>query len=127
MVVTDAFVGCSFQADVGEQSADIGKSGLRIRRMGHLTRTVHVDGCDLLRQLVALLDQQGGSVRGLLTKSGVNVNLLRSQLGDAIDRLPKLFDGFSDILRESVGAAGFLIDSDCRYTFSFGEGVNQKV
>jgi len=40
--------------------------------------------------MVALLDQQGGSVRGLLTKSGVNVNLLRSQLGDAIDRLPKL-------------------------------------
>ena len=40
--------------------------------------------------LVALLDQQGGSIRGLLTKAGVNVNLLRSQLGDAIDRLPKV-------------------------------------
>jgi ATP-dependent Clp protease ATP-binding subunit ClpB len=40
--------------------------------------------------MVALLDQQGGTVRGLLTKSGVNVNLLRSQLGDAIDRLPKV-------------------------------------
>ena len=40
--------------------------------------------------MVALLDQQGGSVRGLLTKSGVNVNLLRSQLGDALDRLPKV-------------------------------------
>jgi ATP-dependent Clp protease ATP-binding subunit ClpB len=40
--------------------------------------------------MVALLDQQGGSVRGLLTKSGINVNLLRSQLGDAIDRLPKV-------------------------------------
>ncbi len=40
--------------------------------------------------LVALLDQQGGSVRGLLTKSGVNVNLLRSQLGEAVDRLPKV-------------------------------------
>src|SRR5210317_2379783 len=40
--------------------------------------------------MVALLDQQGGSVRGLLTKSGVNVNLLRSQLGEAIDRLPKV-------------------------------------
>jgi ATP-dependent Clp protease ATP-binding subunit ClpB len=38
--------------------------------------------------MVALLDQQGGSVRGLLTKSGVKVNLLRSQLGDALDRLP---------------------------------------
>ncbi len=40
--------------------------------------------------MVALLDQQGGSVRGLLTKSGINANLLRSQLGDAIDRLPKV-------------------------------------
>jgi len=38
--------------------------------------------------MVALLDQQGGSVRGLLTKAGVNVNLLRSQLGEALDRLP---------------------------------------
>ena len=38
--------------------------------------------------LVALLDQQGGSVRGVLPKAGVNVNLLRSLLGDAIDRLP---------------------------------------
>lgn len=40
--------------------------------------------------MIALLDQQGGSVRGLLTKSGVNVNLLRSQLGDLIDRLPSV-------------------------------------
>jgi ATP-dependent Clp protease ATP-binding subunit ClpB len=40
--------------------------------------------------MVALLDQQGGSVRGLLTKAGVNVNLLRSQLGEALDRLPRV-------------------------------------
>ena len=40
--------------------------------------------------MVALLDQQGGAVRGLLTKAGVNVNLLRSQLGDAVDRLAKV-------------------------------------
>ncbi len=40
--------------------------------------------------MIALLDQQGGSVRGLLTKSGVNVNLLRSQLGELIDRLPSV-------------------------------------
>jgi len=40
--------------------------------------------------MVALLDQQGGAVRGLLTKAGVNINLLRSQLGDAVDRLPKV-------------------------------------
>ena len=40
--------------------------------------------------LVALLDQQGSSVRGLFAKSGVNVNLLRSQLGEALDRLPRV-------------------------------------
>ena len=40
--------------------------------------------------MVALLNQQGSSVRGLLTKSGVNVNLLRSQLGETLDRLPKV-------------------------------------
>jgi len=40
--------------------------------------------------LVALLDQQGSSVRGLLSKAGVNVNLLRSQLGETLDRLPKV-------------------------------------
>jgi ATP-dependent Clp protease ATP-binding subunit ClpB len=47
--------------------------------------------------MVALLDQQGGSVRGLLTKSGVNVNLLRSQLGDAVDRLPRVEGSGGDV------------------------------
>ena len=47
--------------------------------------------------MVALLDQQGGTVRGLLTKAGVNVNLLRSQLGDAIDRLPKVEGSGGDV------------------------------
>ena len=40
--------------------------------------------------MTALLDQQGGSVRHLLDKAGTNVNLLRSQLGEALDRLPKV-------------------------------------
>jgi ATP-dependent Clp protease ATP-binding subunit ClpB len=40
--------------------------------------------------MVALLDQQGGSVRHLLTQAGVNVTTLRSQLGEALDRLPKV-------------------------------------
>ncbi|MEM7612144.1 MAG: ATP-dependent chaperone ClpB [Pseudomonadota bacterium] len=40
--------------------------------------------------MLALLDQQGGSVRGLLTKAGGNVNQLRSSLGDALDRLPQV-------------------------------------
>ena len=36
----------------------------------------------------ALLDQEGGSVRPLLDKAGANLNALRSQLGQALDRLP---------------------------------------
>ena len=40
--------------------------------------------------MLALLDQQGGTVRPLLTKAGANVNLLRSRLGDALDQLPQV-------------------------------------
>ncbi|WP_324319458.1 ATP-dependent chaperone ClpB [Povalibacter sp.] len=40
--------------------------------------------------MTALLDQQGGSVRHLLDKAGTNVNLLRSHLGQMLDRLPKV-------------------------------------
>src|SRR6187549_1090820 len=40
--------------------------------------------------MAALLEQQGGSVIGILTKAGANLNLLRSQLGEAIDRLPSV-------------------------------------
>ena len=47
--------------------------------------------------MVALLDQQGGSVRGVLTKAGVNVNLLRSQLGEAIDRLARVEGAAGDV------------------------------
>ena len=40
--------------------------------------------------MVALLDQQGGSVRHLLTKAGVKVNVLRSRLGERLDSFPKV-------------------------------------
>lgn len=40
--------------------------------------------------MVALLDQQGGSVRHLLTKAGVKVNALRSHLGERLDSFPKV-------------------------------------
>jgi ATP-dependent Clp protease ATP-binding subunit ClpB len=43
-----------------------------------------------LHLMTALLDQQGGTVRSLLTQAGVNVNALRSQLGEALDRLPRV-------------------------------------
>ncbi|MFO7287902.1 MAG: ATP-dependent chaperone ClpB, partial [Gammaproteobacteria bacterium] len=38
--------------------------------------------------MAALLEQEGGTVRGLLTKAGVDLNRLRSALGKALDRLP---------------------------------------
>jgi ATP-dependent Clp protease ATP-binding subunit ClpB len=66
--------------------------------------------------MVALLDQQGGTVRGLLTKAGVNVNLLRSQLGDAVDRLPKV-----------EGAGGELhISNDLTRLFNLTDKIAQK-
>ncbi len=47
--------------------------------------------------MVALLDQQGGTVRHLLTQADVNVNKLRSQLGEALDRLPKVEGAQGDV------------------------------
>ncbi|HUO82886.1 MAG TPA: Clp protease N-terminal domain-containing protein, partial [Gammaproteobacteria bacterium] len=43
-----------------------------------------------LHLMIVLLDQQGGTVRHLLAKADVNVNLLRSKLGEALDRLPRV-------------------------------------
>lgn len=40
--------------------------------------------------MVALLDQEGGTVRHLLTQANVNINLLRSHLGEVLDRLPQV-------------------------------------
>ena len=43
-----------------------------------------------LHMMLALLEQEGGTVRGLLTKAGVKVQQLRSSLGQALDRLPRV-------------------------------------
>ena len=51
--------------------------------------------------MIALLDQEGGSARGLLTQSGVNVNLLRSQLGEALDRMPSVSGGDEGVVHLS--------------------------
>ncbi|HHH89427.1 MAG TPA: AAA family ATPase, partial [Aliiroseovarius sp.] len=45
----------------------------------------------------AMLDQEGGSVYHLLTQADVNVNLLRSQLGEALDRLPQIGEATGDV------------------------------
>ncbi len=40
--------------------------------------------------LLALLDQDGGTVRHVLDRAGVNVRQLRSALGEALDRMPRV-------------------------------------
>ena len=40
--------------------------------------------------MMAMLDQEGGTVRHLLTQADVNVSLLRSQLGEVMERLPQV-------------------------------------
>ncbi len=47
--------------------------------------------------LLALLDSQGGSVRPLLVKAGVDVNKLRSELGSALERLPTVSGAAGDV------------------------------
>lgn len=40
--------------------------------------------------MLALLDQEGGTVRPLLTQCGINVSPLRNELSSQLDRLPKV-------------------------------------
>ncbi|WP_078120987.1 ATP-dependent chaperone ClpB [Thiosocius teredinicola] len=47
--------------------------------------------------LTALLDQEGGTVRHLLAQADVNVNQLRSALGEALDRLPSVQGAAGDV------------------------------
>jgi ATP-dependent Clp protease ATP-binding subunit ClpB len=47
--------------------------------------------------MVALLDQEGGTVRHLLAQADTNVNRLRSALGEALDRLPQVQGASGDL------------------------------
>src|SRR5262245_26646915 len=40
--------------------------------------------------MLALLDQEGGSIRPLFVKAAVDINRLRSELGASLDRLPRV-------------------------------------
>jgi len=51
--------------------------------------------------MVALLDQEGGASRHLLTKAGVRVNQLRSQLGERLDSLPRVTEPYGSRRRIS--------------------------
>ncbi len=50
-----------------------------------------------LHILTALMDQEGGSSRHLFMQAGVNVNKLRSLLGEALDRLPSVEGNSGDV------------------------------
>ena len=43
-----------------------------------------------LHVMTALLDQEGGTIRPLLLRASVNVDVLRSQLGVALERIPRV-------------------------------------
>lgn len=62
--------------------------------------------------MTALLDQDGGSVRGLLTKANVNVNQLRSKLGQEIERLPTVMGGDAGAVSVSNDLARLLNVTD---------------
>ena len=47
--------------------------------------------------MAALLDQEGGTVRHLLSQADVNINQLRSGLGDALDRMPSVQGAGGDL------------------------------
>lgn len=47
--------------------------------------------------MLSMLDQRGGSVRPLLSKSGVNVNVLRSQLSELLEKLPQVEGAAGDL------------------------------
>src|SRR5438094_10426765 len=47
--------------------------------------------------LKVLLDQEGGSIRPVLTKAGVNIPELRSSLDAAINRLPQVEGTYGEV------------------------------
>ncbi|NCF27569.1 MAG: ATP-dependent chaperone ClpB [Gammaproteobacteria bacterium] len=61
--------------------------------------------------MVALLDQQGSGVRHLLAQANVNVNGLRSQLGVALDELPRVQGTGGDVqISNELGRVMNLMD-----------------
>ncbi|MBT7307842.1 MAG: ATP-dependent chaperone ClpB [Gammaproteobacteria bacterium] len=61
--------------------------------------------------MLALLDQEGGSVRHLLTLAGVQVNSLRSKLGEALDRLSSVEGGGGEVhLSNDLGKLMNVVD-----------------
>src|SRR5215469_4942124 len=64
------------------QQALADAQSLAVGRDNNMLEPVHL--------MAALLDQQGGSTVPLLAQAGVNVPSLRTRIGQAIDKLPKV-------------------------------------
>ena len=47
--------------------------------------------------MLSLLDQQGGSIRSLFTHAGINLNLLRSQLAELLEKQPRVEGNNGDL------------------------------
>ncbi|MGI9259372.1 MAG: ATP-dependent chaperone ClpB [Gammaproteobacteria bacterium] len=62
--------------------------------------------------MIAMLEQDGSSVRGLMTKAGVNMDQLRSQLGEALDRMPTVSGGTPGELHISTDLSNLLNVTD---------------
>ncbi len=54
-----------------------------------------------LHLMSALLDQEGGTARPLLMRTGVNLNQLRSRLGEALERLPQVQGAAGEVYASS--------------------------
>jgi ATP-dependent Clp protease ATP-binding subunit ClpB len=72
-----------FQAALGDAQS------LAVGRDHQFIEPVHL--------MLALLDQQGGSIRPLFTHAGINLNLLRSQLGEQLEKQAKVEGANGDL------------------------------
>ncbi len=71
------------------QQAIADAQSLAIGRDHQFIESIHV--------MIALLDQEGGTARHLLTQSNVNINLLRSQLSQALDQMASVEGAAGDV------------------------------
>ncbi len=55
--------------------------------------------------MTALVNQDGGSIRPLLTLTGMDINSLRSRLGEELDRLPRV-SGVEGMCSSPTASAG---------------------
>jgi hypothetical protein len=120
-ISTGSFASMNLGAHVGDTAEAVGENRRRFRdalgtdvepmRMDKLTSKFQMALADAqslavgrdnqfiepVHLMVALLDQDGGTVRHLLAQADVNVNRLRSALGEALERLPQVSGTGGDV------------------------------